>query len=130
MPRKLARYCSNGHDTFVTGRYASRRCKVCVKGRYGKRVRYLPAEPLRAYVRQYALRYMDPFIAGSQGLNELSRLYGHRHGLDRWAAEAAIRRLMYKGSPGITEETADRWCIALGIHPIELWPEEWPLVDA
>lgn len=27
----------------------------------------------------------------------------------------------------LSEDTADRLAIALGLHPVLLWPEEWPL---
>jgi hypothetical protein len=30
---------------------------------------------------------------------------------------------------GLTWFTADRYAIALGLHPIELWPQEWPALD-
>lgn len=125
MNRKTERYCVNGHDTFISGRYSSRRCIACLREGTGEALRYLPAEPLRRRIRQEAAHHAGP--NGDQGLAQLGRLYAERFGLTPEAGERQISRVLSKRSPRVTEMTADRWCALLGTHPVELWPEEWPL---
>lgn len=127
MNKRLNRYCVNGHDTFVTGRYKSHRCVRCIRERAGQANRYLPAAPLRREIRRYAKRLIDSANASDLGLRQMARLYANRFDLTEESAERAISRVLSPRNPRITETTADQWCVLMEIHPTALWPKEWPL---
>ena len=124
--------CGNGHvDQY--GRNG--RCKQCNRNdqrRYRRKqnVMMFPADPLRKRVLERASRYRNGRNATDTGVGHLGRLYAERYGMTYDEGDNAIRSLLNKGAKTIKEETADRWCCFLDIHPMELWPESWMLVDA
>lgn len=138
------RYCVNGHDTAKVGRRKdSRGCNECVRIRQrlymrafrkGERLKRkharFPKAPLIEAILAAAPRYQSN-QAGDKGYRGLAKLYASRFpDTSHEAAERMINRLMHVKSKYVEEETADRWCVVLGIHPIALWPSEWPLEEA
>lgn len=68
----------------------------------------LPVEPLRLRAVRYPC-------------SDLARMFATRHGVAERAAKRAACRLV-TGSPAvITFHQADRWCVALGLHPEMVW---------
>ena len=72
---------------------------------------YLPGPPLAALIRARAsehdvsiFRYLNEYIPGTT----TTRSY------ERWSAGQPVRW-----------HTADRVCIALGVHPSNVWPIDW-----
>ena len=86
--------------------YARLRYHVRQQEGYEPKVkRGLPAAPLKVYLRDRALKGQLASVARRCGMKpaELSRIL-HQYAYVHWA-------------------TADRIAIALGMHPIEIWPD-------
>ena len=111
------RFCIYGHDTDATGRYGNGSCSVCHRERQrtyrhtppghrpGAQPR-VPSEPLRILAHNIE-------NAGIQW----SKTYhvdvktGYRRGYDLFHFES------------LTLDSADRWCIVLGEHLSNVYPE-------
>lgn len=101
----------------------------------------VPSKPLRSRITKASRTYwqsIDDTISISphtppknrsmSGMNLMLRHYAARFGVDLRTANRH-RELVMKESR-IKIQVADQWCCFLGIHPVELWPAEWPLVEA
>lgn len=114
MTFKPKRYCKHGHDTWECGRFSSGGCVIC--GRVSGNTQplgesnciHLDPEPLRSLVNtgDAAWAWME-----YRGCTEI-------------AARRAAQRLFH--NPWLTQDTADRWCIALGTHLSLVYPELYP----
>ena len=144
MKKRDERYCVNGHDVTKVGRRKGNNgCNECIRIRQrlymrafraGKvfkgTQRLLPKQPLVDAIRAAAPRYATS-KPSDRGYLGLSAAYAGRYpDTTMESADRMIHRLISDRSKRVEEETADRWCILLGIHPIELWPTEWPLMEA
>ncbi len=59
----------------------------------------------------------------------LERLYAATHGRNACAMARRVgidRQAVYRGrTDGLSEALADRWAVALGWHPAEVWGAAW-----
>lgn len=95
-------------------------------GRYDDPREFLPAAPLEALLRNRIAEY---------GFNEVCRQWSDRTGGHFRTAQRHLARLL-NGNDQLTPkvqwvsvDNADRWACSMGVHPILLWPEEYPLED-
>lgn len=99
----------------------------------------LPAAPLRELACHRAGDYWqsldDParngyrtlrFNKAEQGANLMLRHYAFRYGITHRQANRDYQDLQRET---VNIRVADRFCTFLGIHPIALWPYEWPVWD-
>jgi hypothetical protein len=108
------RFCRNGHDTELTGRWASGTCRECQR-RYNRTERIrerggLPASRLRG-------------VAGGQLPAALA--WAKYRGVDWEAARQHAQRL-YK-TKYLSIDAADCWCIALGTTLYLVYPEVYTM---
>lgn len=54
---------------------------------------------------------------------ETMKQFAQRLGVSTSSVEAVLRRRI------IGDVAADRWAVLLGLHPVLLWPEQWPVAE-
>lgn len=59
----------------------------------------------------------------SRRSGETMKQFACRLGVSTSSLEAVLRRRV------IGDVAADRWAVLLGLHPVLLWPEQWPVVE-
>lgn len=87
----------------------------------------LPAQPLR---ERYASRLEQlKRDLENDGYGALRRLAEQVHTyypeLDIKRVEEKVIRLLKPKAQSVSMDTADRMAYALGLHPRQIWPEEW-----
>lgn len=118
MSRGTKRFCVNGHDTWMTGRYPSGTCIPCNK-RYG--AEYLT----RKHGGVAAWRLREVMRQGRWSDEALVTAYQAYAGVTYEGAKKALTRLMRSGRVDL--DTADRWCLAIGTHLSTVYPELYGL---
>ena len=84
-----------------------------------------------SHIERAAARYSrwGPEKAGGElgGLAAVARCLAPRLGLDEPSAIRLIQRVMnaHRAGRPITQALADRLAIALDLHPVLIWPDEW-----
>lgn len=107
--------CRNGHDTFVVGRYESGTCRACQR-LYNRNTR----RP-EGTVSSMPLRRL------SRDRSRAVQLYRIGRGVTKRTAERHTATLYAELWIDIFQ--ADVWCIALGYHLCEVFPELYTSVE-
>jgi hypothetical protein len=145
----VSRFCVNGHDTQLSGRYANYSCKACSKARARGVQRDRPARfcknghdteidgrlsngccrvCTRYYSRTYDMRRRYRGTLASMRLRRIA--YNVDNATAAWMV---YRQISWESSrerarelfrfDRLSIDAADRWCIALGTHLAIVFPE-------
>jgi hypothetical protein len=152
VARPPSRYCLRGHDLSVVGRYGNGQCKQC--SRLAKKERggsaATPMTPIRlceqhGWECRYWCRTCRPLIDAAYRMQaagmmvpavRLRRLTDRDAAVVAWArhrgcklssAKRAVERLY--SEERIVLWTADEWCVALGVHLANVYPEAYVTVQ-
>lgn len=86
--------------------------------------RGLPLEPLLPWICRALVSARATDLEDDQGIKALGRRYSLRFGGEPSSAERQIQRMLTGEHRTISEETADKWALFLGLHLDVVWPEE------